>query len=128
MGLGYCLMAVHDLKVLYVAMTLVIFGNGLFKPNISTLLGNVYSTPQYNSQKMKAIISFTWELILGLLFAIFRRCTADHAWMELCFLAAGIGMFIGVLIFIIGTKHYAEFDLKKEFKKEICLLKSVYLY
>ena len=35
MGAGYCLMAVHNITVLYVAMFLVIMGNGFFKPNIS---------------------------------------------------------------------------------------------
>src|SRR5687768_7921257 len=51
MGVGYCLMFFHSLTSLYLAMVLVIVGNGFFKPNISTLLGNVYSTPQHESQK-----------------------------------------------------------------------------
>jgi POT family proton-dependent oligopeptide transporter len=29
------------------------------------------------------------------------------------FMAAGIGMFIGVIVFLLGTKHYAGFDHKK---------------
>ncbi len=29
------------------------------------------------------------------------------------FIAAGIGMFIGVVVFLSGTRHYAEFDVKK---------------
>ena len=29
------------------------------------------------------------------------------------FAAAGVGMFIGVFIFIMGTKHYAAYDIKK---------------
>ena len=51
MGIGYCLMSVHNIAMLYLSMTLVIVGNGFFKPNISTLLGNVYTTPQYIKQK-----------------------------------------------------------------------------
>ena len=51
MGAGYCLMAVHSLPMLYVSMALVIFGNGFFKPNISTLLGNLYSTPRICKKK-----------------------------------------------------------------------------
>src|SRR6478609_495863 len=47
MGIGYCMMGIHSLPMLYTAMTLVMVGNGFFKPNISTLLGNIYSTPQY---------------------------------------------------------------------------------
>ena len=51
MGIGYCLMSVHNIAMLYLSMTMVILGNGFFKPNISTLLGNVYTTPQYIKQK-----------------------------------------------------------------------------
>jgi POT family proton-dependent oligopeptide transporter len=34
------------------------------------------------------------------------------------FMAAGLGMFIGVVIFLIGTKHYKAFDIKKEVSAE----------
>ena len=42
MGIGYFLMGVHSITVLYIAMTLVILGNGFFKPNISTMVGKLY--------------------------------------------------------------------------------------
>src|SRR5215210_4233565 len=65
MGAGYCLMAVHSLPMLYVSMTLVIFGNGFFKPNISTLLGNVYSTPQYAHRKDEGYNIFYMGINIG---------------------------------------------------------------
>lgn len=34
-------------------------------------------------------------------------------------------MFVGVIIFILGTKHFEEFDVKKEFKKGTCLFKNL---
>jgi len=43
MGIGYMMMGIHDKTILYLAMTLVIVGNGFFKPNISELmLGLLY--------------------------------------------------------------------------------------
>ena len=51
MGVGYCLMGVHKIEILYTAMTLVIVGNGFFKPNISTILGNVYNDVEYKHLK-----------------------------------------------------------------------------
>src|SRR6185503_3576770 len=51
MGIGYCMMGIHSLPMLYLAMAFVIVGNGFFKPNISTLLGNVYSVPEHNHPK-----------------------------------------------------------------------------
>ncbi len=114
MGLGYCLMGVHNLTVLYIAMTLVIFGNGLFKPNISTLLGNVYSTPQYNAQKDEGYNIFYMGINIGAFICNFFGAALQImlGW-SYAFLAAGIGMFVGVIIFILGTKHFEEFDVKK---------------
>ncbi|MBK9716348.1 MAG: peptide MFS transporter [Saprospiraceae bacterium] len=129
MGLGYCLMMVHDLKVLYVAVTLVIFGNGLFKPNISTLLGNVYSTPQHNAQKDEGYNIFYMGINIGAFICNFFGAALQImlGW-GYAFLAAGIGMFIGVAVFIIGTKHYIAFDIKKGVQEgdmsfmKICML------
>lgn len=63
MGVGYCLMGIHSLTMLYVAMTLVILGNGFFKPNISTLLGNIYSTPEHEEKKDDGYNIFYMDLM-----------------------------------------------------------------
>lgn len=114
MGTGYCLMSVHSLPVLYISMTLVIVGNGFFKPNISTLLGNVYTTPQYNHQKDEGYNIFYMGINIGAFVCnFFGAVLYNMLGWGYAFAAAGIGMFIGVIIFIIGTKHYAAFDIKK---------------
>jgi len=114
MGLGYCLMFIHSLTALYIAMVLVIVGNGFFKPNISTLLGNVYSTPQYEKQKDDGYNIFYMGINIGAFICNFISAAlyVAYGW-GYAFLSAGIGMFIGVLIFMIGTKHYRAFDIKK---------------
>ena len=44
MALGYFLLSVNGSDTLmYLALLCVIIGNGFFKPNISTLLGNIYN-------------------------------------------------------------------------------------
>jgi POT family proton-dependent oligopeptide transporter len=117
MGIGYCLMSVHNLVVLYIAMTLVILGNGFFKPNISTLLGNVYTTPQYNHQKDEGYNIFYMGINVGAFICnFFGAVLYNTLGWGYAFAAAGVGMFIGVAIFIIGTKHYAAFDIKKGVK------------
>lgn len=114
MGIGYCLMSVHNIAMLYIAMTLVIFGNGFFKPNISTLLGNVYTTPQYLKQKDDGYNIFYMGINIGAFICNFFGAALYivYGWGA-AFLAAGAGMFIGVAIFIAGTKHYKAFDVKK---------------
>ncbi len=114
MGAGYCLMAVHNITMLYVSMTLVIAGNGFFKPNISTLLGNVYATPVYKAQKDEGYNIFYMGINIGAFICNFFGAAlyVMMGW-SYAFIAAGIGMFIGVAVFLTGTKHYAAFDIKK---------------
>jgi POT family proton-dependent oligopeptide transporter len=114
MGIGYCLMSVHNLAMLYISMTLVIVGNGFFKPNISTLLGNVYTTPQYVKQKDDGYNIFYMGINTGAFICNFFGAALYiiYGWGA-AFLAAGVGMFLGVIIFLIGSKHYREYDIKK---------------
>jgi len=114
MGAGYCLMSVHNIAMLYLSMTLVIVGNGFFKPNISTLLGNVYTTPQYIKQKDDGYNIFYMGINIGAFICNFFGAALyiKYGWGA-AFIAAGVGMFIGVGIFLIGTKHYKAFDVKK---------------
>jgi POT family proton-dependent oligopeptide transporter len=114
MGAGYCLMSIHDLNVLYVAMTLVIFGNGFFKPNISTLLGNLYSTDAYRDRKDEGYNIFYMGINVGAFICNFFGAALQilFGW-GWAFMAAGIGMFIGLIVFLSGRKHYQGFDQKK---------------
>jgi POT family proton-dependent oligopeptide transporter len=118
MGVGYLLMGVHNLTVLYIAMTLVILGNGFFKPNISTLLGNVYTTPQHIHQKDEGYNIFYMGINVGAFICNFFGAALYiiYGWAY-AFAAAGVGMFIGVIVFLAGTRHYAAYDIKKGVKE-----------
>ncbi|RZJ98554.1 MAG: MFS transporter, partial [Flavobacterium sp.] len=114
MGAGYFMMGIHSLTMLYVAMTLVIVGNGFFKPNISTLLGNFYSTDEYKDKKDEGYNIFYMGINVGAFICNFFGAALQIllGW-QYAFMAAGIGMFIGVVVFLLGTKHYTGFDQKK---------------
>lgn len=119
MGTGYCLMSVHSLPVLYISMALVIFGNGFFKPNISTLLGNLYSTPEFEKRKDEGYNIFYMGINIGAFICNFFSAAIIIIWgWKYAFVAAGIGMFLGVFIFMAGTKHYASGDIRKPMTKE----------
>ncbi len=114
MGVGYCLMGVHNLLALYTAMTLVIIGNGFFKPNISTLLGNIYSTPEFQDKKDDGYNIFYMGINVGAFICnFFGAALYILLGWEYAFLAAGVGMFLGVAVFLSGMKHYRAFDVKK---------------
>jgi POT family proton-dependent oligopeptide transporter len=114
MGIGYLLMGIHNITMLYVAMTLVIIGNGFFKPNISTLLGNFYSEEQYKDKKDEGYNIFYMGINVGAFICNFFGAALQIllGW-QYAFMAAGVGMFIGVIVFLLGTKHYGNKTDKK---------------
>lgn len=114
MGVGYCLMSVHDITALYVAMFLVILGNGFFKPNISTLLGNLYNDKEFKSRKDEGYNIFYMGINIGAFICnFFGAALYNMMGWGAAFIAAGIGMFIGVIIFWIGTRHFIHADVIK---------------
>ncbi len=114
MGVGYTLMSIHNLTMLYISMTLIVLGNGFFKPNISTLLGNVYNDEKYKGLKDAGYNIFYMGINVGAFICNFFGAVLYNimGWGA-AFIAAGIGMFIGVLIFLIGTKNYKHADVIK---------------
>jgi POT family proton-dependent oligopeptide transporter len=114
MGIGYTLMSVHSLSMLYLSMTLIVLGNGFFKPNISTLLGNVYNEEKYKGLKDAGYNIFYMGINVGAFICNFFGAVLYNVmgWGA-AFVAAGIGMFIGVIIFLIGTKNYKHADVIK---------------
>lgn len=114
MGIGYIGLSVHHLPVFYGSLALICIGNGFFKPNISTLLGNVYNDDQYRGRKDTGYNIFYMGINIGAFicnfFAAFLRNTIGWG---AAFIAAGVGMFLGVLIFVIGMKHYRQADVRK---------------
>jgi POT family proton-dependent oligopeptide transporter len=114
MGAGYFMMGIHDITMLYIAMTLVIVGNGFFKPNISTLLGNFYTEEQYKDKKDEGYNIFYMGINVGAFICNFFGAALQIllGW-QYAFMAAGVGMFVGVIVFILGTKHYGDKTEKK---------------
>ena len=114
MGIGYCLMSVKDLNMLYAAMILVILGNGFFKPNISTLLGNLYNDAEYKSLKDEGYNIFYMGINIGAFICnFFGAALYNMIGWGAAFIAAGIGMFIGIVIFWTGTRHFKHADVIK---------------
>ena len=118
MGAGYFLMGIHNITMLYIAMTLVIVGNGFFKPNISTLLGNFYNDDKYKDKKDEGYNIFYMGINIGAFICNFFGAALQIllGW-NYAFMAAGLGMFVGVIIFLLGTKYYGDKTEKKGFQE-----------
>lgn len=114
MASGYLGLAIHSTTSFYISLLLIILGNGMFKPNISTLVGNLYNTDEYRANKDAGYNIFYMGINIGAFvcnfIAAFMR--NNFGW-GYAFAAAGIGMLIGVAIFISGTKHVKSADVMK---------------
>ena len=115
MGIGYCMLAIPQTWAFYSALAIMVVGNGFFKPNISTLLGNLFNAPEYKDKKDTGYNIFYMGINLGAFICTFIAAVMRNkiGWGA-AFISAGVGMFIGVITFLIGSKHYKHVDIRKE--------------
>jgi POT family proton-dependent oligopeptide transporter len=120
MASGYFLIAVPGGNaLLFAALGLVIIGNGFFKPNISTLLGNVYNTEELKPKKDAAYNIFYMGINIGGFACNFVAAyLRNHFGWGYAFSAAGVGMLIGIVWFLFGVKHIKHADVIKPVQKE----------
>ncbi|MBN1116343.1 MAG: peptide MFS transporter [Bacteroidales bacterium] len=101
---GYFLLAVNNETTFFAALGLIILGNGLFKPNISALVGKIYDAdPKYKDLKDSGYNIFYMGINVGAFIcnfiAAYLRINYGWGW---AFAAAGVGMLIGVIWFWTG--------------------------
>jgi POT family proton-dependent oligopeptide transporter len=115
MGIGYCMLSIHELWAFYSALVIMVIGNGFFKPNISTLLGNLFNDDRYRHKKDTGYNIFYMGINVGAFICNFiGAIMLNKIGWNGAFIAAGIGMFVGVITFWIGIKHYKAVDVRKE--------------
>ena len=99
MALGHFAMAVPNLQVFYVALALLICGNGFFKPNISSLVGRLYGTD--DPRRDSAFTIFYMGINLGAFLApIACGYLGERLGWHWGFGLAGIGMLLGLIVFL----------------------------
>jgi proton-dependent oligopeptide transporter, POT family len=118
MAAGYFCLSIHNNTAFYVALLLIILGNGFFKPNISTLVGNLYSADNMKHKKDSAYNIFYMGINIGAFICNFVAAymRINYGWGH-AFAAAGVGMLLGVIIFLMGTKHVKHVDVVKPLKE-----------
>ncbi len=114
MASGYFLLSVHSNTTFFIALFLIILGNGFFKPNISTLVGNLYSGDDMKDKKDAGYNIFYMGINVGAFICNFVAAymRINYGWGH-AFAAAGVGMLVGVVIFLLGTKHIKHVDVVK---------------
>ena len=89
------------ISLMWMGLTAIIIGNGFFKPNISTMVGQLY--PANDRRIDSAFTIFYMGINLGAFFSPLVCGSMDFKWG---FLAAGVGMLIGLVAFVLGQKKY----------------------
>jgi proton-dependent oligopeptide transporter, POT family len=96
---GYFMLGVEAL--FYPALAFIIVGNGFFKPNISTMVGKMYK--QGDARRDGAFTIFYMGINLGaFLSPLICGTLADKFAPKYGFMAAGVGMLIGLTVFLMG--------------------------
>jgi POT family proton-dependent oligopeptide transporter len=130
--LGYALLAMGQIATFYLALALLFIGNGFFKPNISTMVGNLY--PAGSPLKDSAYNIFYMGINIGAFLApvvaeaIRQRIVPDSVYRAaqagaavsvaeqaalrnsylMGFLAATIGMTLGTVLFAFFYRRLAK--------------------
>lgn len=94
--------------VMFVGLSFLIFGNGFFKPNISTMVGQLY--PEGDKRVDSAFTIFYMGINLGAFIAPllcgFLGDTGNPADFKWGFLAACVGMIVSVILFVMLKNKY----------------------
>jgi len=114
MMLGHFLMVFPNL--LFLAMGLLIIGNGYFKPNISTLLGRLYKNNDVRRDSGFSLFYIGINLGAFLAPLIVGYVGETINW-HYGFAIAGLGMLAGLIQFYLGQNKIIQEDLSNKTKK-----------
>ncbi|MGA9203637.1 MAG: peptide MFS transporter [Pseudolabrys sp.] len=102
MAIGHFMMAFEHLFL--IALGFLILGNGAFKPNISTQVGSLYAPG--DRRRDRAFSIFYVGINLGAFLApLVCGTLGEELGWHYGFVAAGVGMSLGLLIYLAATPH-----------------------
>jgi POT family proton-dependent oligopeptide transporter len=104
MAAGLFVLLIEDLTWFLVGLALIVSGNGLFKPNISTMIGKLYAPGDVRRDSGFTI--FYMGINLGAMIAPFVTAAwVGATWgMKWGFFAAGIGMILSTLFLEVAKR------------------------
>jgi len=118
MAIGQFTLASYEIidpkLALFTGLTLIIIGNGFFKPNISTIVGELY--PPKDPRRDSGFTIFYMGINVGAFIAPFVcgflgqpndiTAVAEAYKWKYGFMAAGTGMIIGLIWYLVSQKKY----------------------
>lgn len=115
MAAGLFSMSIPGTNFFFAGLILLVLGNGLFKPNISVMVGNLYEAG--DPKRDSGFNIFYMGINIGAFLASFLSSGIrnSYGWL-MVFRTAGVGLILGVLILVAGWKVLAAAD--RQPKKE----------
>jgi POT family proton-dependent oligopeptide transporter len=106
---GHFLLSFHSLTIVYLALFCLVVGNGLFKPNVSTMVGNLY--PDGSPLKDQAFVIFYFGINVGAFFApVAMEVIKQRAGYHPAFAVAGVGMVVSLCTLYFLRRHVRDAD------------------
>jgi POT family proton-dependent oligopeptide transporter len=104
---GHFLMAFSSLATFYLGLFLIVIGTGLLKGNVSVIVGQLYSKGDIRRDAGFSI--FYMGINLGAFIApLVCGWLGQNVNWHIGFAAAGVGMTLGVIQYVLGGKHLGD--------------------
>jgi POT family proton-dependent oligopeptide transporter len=113
---GHFSMAYPSVMTLYAGMGLIILGTGLLKPNISTMVGALYSRD--DERRDAGFSIFYMGINIGAMVApLICGYLGQRVNWHYGFGAAGVGMTLGLIQYVLGRKRLGNVGARPEGRK-----------
>src|SRR5215203_3130496 len=108
---GHFSMAIDNVSTFFLGLVLIVIGTGLLKPNISTMVGELY--PEGGARRDAGFSIFYMGINLGAFVApLICGPLGQQVNWHWGFAAAGFGMVIGLIQYVIQGKHLGNAGLR----------------
>ena len=111
---GHFSMAVPRLETFYLGLLLIVLGTGLLKPNISAMVGELYPSDS-SARRDAGFTLFYMGINLGAFLApLIVGGLGEKVNWHMGFGAAGVGMVLGLIQYVLGGKHLGTAGLEPD--------------
>ncbi len=108
---GHATLSIPAIWAVYLALTFLVIGNGFFKPNVSTMVGNLY--PEGSHLKDRAYNIFYMGINVGAALApIVMEIVRAYFGFHAAFAVAAFGMVLSVAVLWYFKEHIKSADNK----------------
>ena len=124
---GHFSLAIPSQTTFYLGLILIVIGTGLLKPNVSTMVGEIY--PEGGARRDAGFSIFYMGINVGALFGplITSFLGEKYNW-HWGFSAAGFGMVLGLIQYKLGERHLGSAGLLRTRDDEATLARRSRLF